>query len=261
LLIGGAVLWILAMYTITLGVRVVKLAFLRLIAPIPILSYLSPKKDTPFQKWIKQCVTTYLDLFIRLAIIYFCMLLISIIFASDGVAINSATYLSPHDGLYKWFNIILILGILLFAKKIPEILGEIFPSMGGKGGLDLGFGLKSRTDFMGKGLATRAAGAAIGMGAIGAVNGTGDGAFSPNKNLTRQEAATILARLADYMDIELENGTLAFADNGKISSWAKDSVARISASGIMNGVGNNTFDPLSSYTREQAILTIIRLDK
>ncbi|MBE6020978.1 MAG: S-layer homology domain-containing protein [Clostridiales bacterium] len=99
------------------------------------------------------------------------------------------------------------------------------------------------------------------MGAVGVVNGTGDGAFSPNKNLTRQEAATILARLADYMDIELENGTLAFADNGKISSWAKDSVARISASGIMNGVGNNTFDPLSSYTREQAILTIIRLDK
>ena len=99
------------------------------------------------------------------------------------------------------------------------------------------------------------------MGAIGVVNGTGDGAFSPDKNLTRQEAATILARLADYMDIELASGTLSFADNSKISSWAKDSVARISASGVMNGVGNNTFDPLTSYTREQAILTIIRLDK
>lgn len=162
LLIGGVVLWVLLMYTITLAVRVVKLAFLRIIAPIPILSYIAPKKETAFQKWIKQCVTTYLDLFIRLAIIYFCMLLISIIFASDDVAINASTYLSPSSSLYKWFNIILILGILIFAKKIPEILGEIFPSLGGKGGLDFGFGLKSRTDFLGAKVAKKVPGAAIG---------------------------------------------------------------------------------------------------
>ena len=97
------------------------------------------------------------------------------------------------------------------------------------------------------------------MGALGIVNGTGGGAFSPNNNLTRQEAATILARLADHMGIDLDSASLSFADNSKISSWAKDSVARIAASGVMNGVGDNRFDPLSSYTREQAILTIIRL--
>ncbi len=97
------------------------------------------------------------------------------------------------------------------------------------------------------------------MGGLKIVNGTGNGAFSPNNNLTRQEAATILARLADSMGISLEEGSLGFADNSKIASWAKDAVARISASGVMNGVGNNKFDPTSSYTREQAILTIIRL--
>lgn len=162
LVIGGIVLWILLMYTITLAVRVVKLAFLRIVAPIPILSYIAPKKDTAFQRWIKQCVTTYLDLFIRLAIIYFCMLMISIIFTSDEVIINSSKYLSSASSLNKYFNIILILGILLFAKKLPEILGEIFPSMSGKGGLDLGLGLKSRTDFVGASVAKKLPGAAIG---------------------------------------------------------------------------------------------------
>lgn len=213
LLIGGVVLWVLLMYTITLAVRVVKLAFLRIIAPIPILSYIAPKKETAFQKWIKQCVTTYLDLFIRLAIIYFCMLLISIIFASDDVAINASTYLSPSSSLYKWFNIILILGILIFAKKIPEILGEIFPSLGGKGGLDFGFGLKSRTDFLGKGALKRATGAAIGAGAIGALGGL-QGAFRREKNADgelvkpnmKKKAANILAGAATGMGRGIYHG-------------------------------------------------------
>ena len=173
LIVGGFVLWILIMYTISLGVRVVKLAFLRIVSPVPILSYLSPKKSNSFSNWIKQCVMTYLDLFIRIAIIYFAMLLISIIF-TRGATVGTSFAVDDSDqllfiGLDKWFNIILVLGVLLFAKKIPDLLADLFPGMGGKGGLDLGFGLKSRTDFAGKGLVTRTAGAAIGAGAIGAL--------------------------------------------------------------------------------------------
>lgn len=33
------------------------------------------------------------------------------------------------------------------------------------------------------------------------------------------------------------------------------------AAGVMNGVGNNTFNPADFYTREQAILTVLRLSK
>ncbi|MBQ6836027.1 MAG: S-layer homology domain-containing protein, partial [Clostridia bacterium] len=40
--------------------------------------------------------------------------------------------------------------------------------------------------------------------------------------------------------------------------WAKDAVAAISAAGIMNGVGNNTFAPTGVYTCEQSALTILR---
>lgn len=175
LVVGGFVLWVLIMYTITLGVRVVKLAFLRVIAPIPILSYLSPKKSSTFNNWLKQCVMTYLDLFIRIAIIYFAMLLIDIIF-SRGALIGATTNFAVDGndsmlfiGLDKWFNLILVLGVLLFAKKMPEIIGDLFPGFGGKGGLDFGIGLKSRTDFAGKGLVKRTAGAAIGAPVIGAL--------------------------------------------------------------------------------------------
>ena len=36
---------------------------------------------------------------------------------------------------------------------------------------------------------------------------------------------------------------------------------RAAAAGIMNGTGNGNFSPLASYTREQSILTIVRLEK
>lgn len=174
LVVGGFVLWVLIMYTITLGVRVIKLAFLRVIAPIPILSYLSPKKSTTFSNWLRQCIMTYLDLFIRIAIIYFAMLLIDIIF-SRGAILGATTSFAVDGsdkmlfiGLDKWFNIILVLGILLFAKKMPEIIGDLFPGFGGKGGLDFGIGLKSRTDFVGSkqvgNVIKRTPGALIGAG-------------------------------------------------------------------------------------------------
>ena len=179
LLVGGFVLWVLLMYTITLAVRVVKLAFLRIIAPIPILSYLSPKKSNGFSNWLKQCATTYLDLFIRIAIIYFAMLLISIILDPDQGALlgTSSSFLSSNSKLAIAFQVLLVLGVLLFAKKVPELLSDLFPSMGGKGGLDFGIGFKGREMF-GKGLT--ATGGMVAGGAVGLVGG-----FAGGKGLSR----------------------------------------------------------------------------
>lgn len=149
--IGGFTLWVIVMYVVTLGMRVAKLAFLQLIAPIPILSYLSPKKENGFQKWVQQCISTYIDVFIRLGIIYFAMLLINLLATNSNI--NSALIDSTGTSdpiMLNWVKLIIIIGILLFAKKAPELIGELFPGMGGKAGLDLGFGLKSRTDIAGK---------------------------------------------------------------------------------------------------------------
>ena len=97
------------------------------------------------------------------------------------------------------------------------------------------------------------------MAAAGVVFGIGNGLFDPDARLTREQAAAMLARLAASLEKPLPVQAAAFNDKGAISSWALESVGRVQAAGIMNGVGNNTFAPQDSYTREQSILTMLRL--
>ena len=97
------------------------------------------------------------------------------------------------------------------------------------------------------------------MGGLGVVNGVGGGNFDPNRTITRQEAAVMLARLAYAIGQPLPLSAPTFADNVSISSWAVDGVGQVQAAGIMSGVGNNNFAPNGTYTREQSIVTMLRL--
>lgn len=97
------------------------------------------------------------------------------------------------------------------------------------------------------------------MGALGVVTGVGGGRFDPDGTLTREQAATMLARLAEALGKPLTAQAPTFADNSSIASWAFDAVGQMQASGVMGGVGNNTFAPQVSYSREQSILTMLRL--
>lgn len=94
---------------------------------------------------------------------------------------------------------------------------------------------------------------------IGLVGGVGNNHFDPYAPLTREQAAVMLARLADLLGIQLLNCSPTFADNEELSSWAFNQVGSIQATGIMSGVGDNRFAPQSPYTREQSIITIIKL--
>lgn len=97
------------------------------------------------------------------------------------------------------------------------------------------------------------------MAGLGVVNGVGDGIFDPNGQLTREQAAAILVRLADAMGRPLPEAAPSFADNASIAAWAADAVGRVQAAGVMDGTGGNQFSPQASYTREQSILTAYRL--
>lgn len=94
---------------------------------------------------------------------------------------------------------------------------------------------------------------------IGVVSGTGNQNFSPDAGLSREQAATMLARLAEAAGKPLTKQAAGFADNGSISSWALEAVGQMQADGIMGGVGGNAFAPQGDYTREQSILTVLRL--
>lgn len=135
IIVGIVVCYTLLTYTIMVGVRVIQLAFLRIIAPMAILTYMSPKQDTMFSKWLKMCTTTYLDLFIRMAIIYFAVFIIEAIMSGGGIALNNSNF------EHQWIvNVVMIVALLMFAKKAPELLKELIPS---SGAASLGFGLKS----------------------------------------------------------------------------------------------------------------------
>lgn len=97
------------------------------------------------------------------------------------------------------------------------------------------------------------------MASLGVVTGVGGGNFSPDSKLTREQAATMLARLSAAVGKPLSPQAPSFTDNGSISPWALDAVGQVQAANVMGGVGGNSFAPQDDYTREQSILTMKRL--
>ena len=64
-------LFITLSMVVDVGIRMIKFGFLEIIAPIPIASYIDPKTSKKsFDSWVHSCVSVYIDLFIRLGVIY-----------------------------------------------------------------------------------------------------------------------------------------------------------------------------------------------
>lgn len=165
-LAGGFTAWIILIFCFDIAVRSVKLAFLQLLAPIPVLSYIDPKGEKTFNNWVSECVKTYLDLFMRLIIIYFAIFLIGELCAQSSLfkydLVDGEVVLNPLTGENFFAKALIIIGILMFAKELPNLIGDIFGiKMGGN------FTLNPLKKIGGSGFA--AAGmAAVGGAALGA---------------------------------------------------------------------------------------------
>lgn len=77
---GIFLIYTLLSFCIDLGIRVFKLAFYQIIAPIPILMYIIPAKKSVFDNWVKATLATYMEVFIRLFVMFVVVFLASIIF-------------------------------------------------------------------------------------------------------------------------------------------------------------------------------------
>lgn len=168
---GAFILYVVFLYCIDLGVRYIQLIFLQIIAPIAAISYIVPQKDGMFQKWTKQVTTTYLDVFIRVAILYFMLLIVSILsnsldffeMSKNGTQINIFEYL------------FVIAGLLIFVQRAPKLLEELLPFKGGAASIGYGFSGKSRFEPIGKTVGTMLKPVA---GTAGLVAGGFDGLFT-----------------------------------------------------------------------------------
>ena len=102
--------------------------------------------------------------------------------------------------------------------------------------------------------------------AKGIVNATGyddwgDEYFSPDRDITRQELATMFVRFADYKYINTKtDATLDnFDDKAQVASWAADAMRWATDVGLIQGTGNGkTLSPTGKATREQFATIMFR---
>lgn len=95
------------------------------------------------------------------------------------------------------------------------------------------------------------------------VNGFGNGKFKPYEPVTREQMCVMLLNYAKFRGITLEKieDKVTFADDAKISKWAKKAVYTCQTADIVNGKGKNTFDPQGTGTRAEASVIFTKFHK
>lgn len=232
-LVGIAISYIFLLFCIDVGVRTVKLAFLQLIAPIPIVTYIDNQGQGIFKKWVKTSTGTYADLFIRLAGIDFAIYLISeYIYGSelsicdwaiDGTRLYAHNCETPNI----FVRLFLILGTLVFAKELPKLVEEITGlKLGGK------FEMNPMKKFTGGG-----AGALLGLaggGLAGAISARQAALATGNKH--------VLGNTLRGLATGSWNGARTGWGSDGTDSWNKiRTAANGSANSIYRNVGTTFF--------------------
>lgn len=176
---GCATCYILLLFAIDMAVRVFKLAFLELTAPISIVAYMA-SGDKVLKSWGQEVLKTFLDVFVRIATMAFYLFLIK----------NLSTYMKKFEGKDWSFvvKVLLIVGMLIFVKQIPDLINKVFGTdiklKGGVGGrlgemavvgkqAQAAWGAVKQAAKVGAGIAGLVASGPVGWG--GAAIGTGLG--------------------------------------------------------------------------------------
>lgn len=157
LVVGGFLVYAMISFCFDMALRVCKLAFFEIIAPIAIFCNVIPKMEDVFKKWLSNTTKTFISVFTRIIVMNFGVYLISVIVNNADLGLNNAG---------NWFlNLIakcfLILGIVMFMRQAPKLLSDLF----GFGDGDMKLGIRDKLKSSG----AFAAGAAIGGATTGLV--------------------------------------------------------------------------------------------
>lgn len=114
---GVVCLLILISFSMELAKRAIKLLFLQIVAPVPIIFNMDTGKGKDvFQKWYKECFNTYISVFIRLLAIDFGVFMIVILKSEFSKIFQDSVGV----------NIFIIIGCLMFAKEVPKLIENMF---------------------------------------------------------------------------------------------------------------------------------------
>lgn len=97
--------------------------------------------------------------------------------------------------------------------------------------------------------------------ARGIVRGTSDDTFEPDRAVTRQEMAVILANYLQAWGRTLPQvpAPAAFTDGDAVAGWAVDAVEVMRTTGVLQGKDGGRFDPAGTATRAEAAALFQRL--
>ena len=124
---GAATVYILLLYAMDTAVRMFKLTFFELTAPISVIAYVAAGPDM-LKKWATEVGKTYVEVFIRIAGMAIYLFLMS----------NLDGFLSNIPGKTFFLKVVLVIGMLIFIKQLPDIVNRAFgtnwQTKGGIGG-------------------------------------------------------------------------------------------------------------------------------
>ena len=131
---GVFLLYVLLNFCFDMAVRVVKLMFFQIIAPIPVICRVIPggKLKDVFSDWMKKTISTYVEVFIRIAIMYLGVFMISQVV--DNFSSANLGNLGPTQKLIA--EALIIMGVVIFMRQAPKLIGDMFHL--DSGGMKLG---------------------------------------------------------------------------------------------------------------------------
>ncbi len=128
--VGAYLVYVLVTIAVKIAIRAIKFSLCEIIAPIPISSYIDPKQSKQsFDKWVSTSIKVYLDLFIRIMVVYFVIYIFQMLFVgNNGMGSKLNETLGQYDN--NWVRgllviLFIIVGLLQFAKDMPKFVSEL----------------------------------------------------------------------------------------------------------------------------------------
>lgn len=156
---GLYILWVLTNFCFDMAVRVIKLVFFQIIAPIPVVCRVIPggKLKDVFSTWTKKTIGTFVDVFIRVGILYLGIFIIQLVIKNrPNLYVSKLSY---TQGLIA--NALVLMGTVIFIRQAPKLISDMFHLDTG----DMKLGLMDKLA-AGGGLMAAAATGGLGLGAV-----------------------------------------------------------------------------------------------